>query len=96
MAKAAFTPIPTGSDWGARKPPSPGKPPALILRDLRGTGITALWMGVEAAPVLSVTRDGPDMLVTLECAPGQLKPEAAVDLISGFAGQLAEPLRHLL
>ncbi len=74
----------------------PGQAPALILRDLRATSIAALWMGSEAAPVLSVTRDGADMLVTLECAPDQLKPEAAVDLISGFAGQLAEPLRHLL
>ncbi len=81
---------------GRAKAAEPSQAPALILRDLRATGITALRMGVEAAPVLSVIRDGPDMLVTLECAPGHLKPEAAVDLISGFAGQLAEPLRHLL
>ena len=69
---------------------------ALILRDLRGTAVTAIRMGGEAAPVLSVTSDGPDMLITLECAPGQLTPEAALELISGFAGQLSEPLRHLL
>jgi len=68
----------------------------LILRDLRATAVTAIGMGGEAAPVLSVTRDGPDMLITLECAPGQLTPEAALALISGFAGQLSEPLRHLL
>lgn len=81
---------------GRAKAAEPGRAPSLILRDLSGTAITALWMGVEAAPVLSVTREGPDMLVTLECAPGQLQPEGAIDLISGFAGQLAEPLRHLL
>ncbi len=81
---------------GRAKAGEPGNAPSLILRDLSGTAITALWMGVEAAPVLSVTRDGADMLVTLECAPGQLQPEGAIDLISGFAGQLAEPLRHLL
>jgi pyruvate/2-oxoglutarate dehydrogenase complex dihydrolipoamide acyltransferase (E2) component len=81
---------------GRAKTAEPGQAPALILRDLRGTGVAALRMGAEAAPALSVTRDGPDMLVTLECAPGQLQPEAAVDLISEFAGQLAEPLRHLL
>ncbi len=78
------------------KPAEPSQAPVLILRDLRGTGVTALRMGADAAPVLSVTRDGPDLLVTLECAPGQLTPEAALALISGFAGQLAEPLRHLL
>ena len=73
-----------------------GSPPRSILRDLRATAVTAIRIGGEAAPVLSVTRDGPDMLITLECAPGQLTPEAALELISGFAGQLSEPLRHLL
>jgi pyruvate/2-oxoglutarate dehydrogenase complex dihydrolipoamide acyltransferase (E2) component len=81
---------------GRAKSTEPDESPTLILRDLRGTAVTAIRMGGEAAPVLSVTRDGPDMLITLECAPGQLTPEAAVELISGFAGQLSEPLRHLL
>lgn len=81
---------------GRAKSTEPDESPTLILRDLRGTAVTAIRMGGEAAPVLSVTRDGPDMLITLECAPGQLTPEAALELISGFAGQLSEPLRHLL
>jgi len=81
---------------GSAKPTESSQAPALVLRDLRGTGIAALRMGAEAVPVLSVMRDGPDLLVTLECAPGQLKPEAAIELISQFAGRLAEPLRHLL
>jgi pyruvate/2-oxoglutarate dehydrogenase complex dihydrolipoamide acyltransferase (E2) component len=73
-----------------------GESATLILRDLRGTAVSAIRMGGEAAPVLSITCDGPDMLITLECAPGQLPPETALTLISGFAGQLSEPLRHLL
>lgn len=81
---------------GRAKSAEPDGSPTLILRDLRGTAVTAIGMGGEAAPVLSVTRNGPDMMITLECAPGQLTPEAALELISGFAGQLSEPLRHLL
>ncbi len=81
---------------GLAKAAEPADAPALILRDLRGTGVTALRIGAEATPTLSVSRDGPEILITLECAPDQLQPEAAVDLISGFAGRLAEPLRHLL
>ena len=68
----------------------------MILRDMRGTAVTAIRMGGEAAPVLSVMGDGLEMLITLECAPSQLTPEAAVELICGFAGRLSEPLRHLL
>jgi pyruvate/2-oxoglutarate dehydrogenase complex dihydrolipoamide acyltransferase (E2) component len=81
---------------GRAKSAETGLAATLILRDLRATAVTAIRMGEEVAPVLSVTRDGPDMLITLECAPVQLTPEAAVALISGFAGQLYEPLRHLL
>ena len=81
---------------GRAKSAETGETATLILRDLRATAVTAIRMGGEAAPVLSVTRDGPDMLITLECARGQLTPEAALELISGFAGQLSEPLRHLL
>ena len=81
---------------GRAKSAETGEAPTLILRDLRATAVTAIRMGGEAAPVLSVTRDGPDMLITLECAPGQLTPGAALELISGFAGQLSEPLCHLL
>lgn len=81
---------------GLAKTAEPSEAPALILRDLRGTAISALRLGAEAAPALSVSCDGLDMIITLECAPGQLPPEAAVELISGFAGRLAEPLRHLL
>jgi hypothetical protein len=68
----------------------------LILRDLRSAKVTAIELGGEAAPVLSVMRDDSGMLITLECTTGQLTAEAALGLISGFAGQLSEPLRYLL
>ncbi len=70
--------------------------PALVLRDLRGAAVTDLHLGAEAAPVLSVMRRGAETFVTLDCAPTQLRPEAAIALISEFASRLAEPLRHLL
>jgi multidrug efflux pump subunit AcrA (membrane-fusion protein) len=70
--------------------------PALVLRDLRGAAVTDLSLGAEAAPTLSVMRRGVETFITLECAPAQLRPEAAIELISEFASRLAEPLRHLL
>ena len=70
--------------------------PELVLRDLRGAAVTDLSLGAEAAPTLSVMRRGVETFITLECAPAQLRPEAAIELISEFAGRLAEPLRHLL
>jgi pyruvate/2-oxoglutarate dehydrogenase complex dihydrolipoamide acyltransferase (E2) component len=80
---------------GAKPAETPGDP-ALVLRDLRGAAVTDLHLGAEAAPTLSVMRRGAETFVTLECAATQLRPEAAIALISEFAGRLAEPLRHLL
>jgi hypothetical protein len=70
--------------------------PALVLRDLRGAAVTDLSLGAEAAPTLSVMRRDVETFITVECAPAQLRPEAAIELMSEFAGRLAEPLRHLL
>jgi pyruvate/2-oxoglutarate dehydrogenase complex dihydrolipoamide acyltransferase (E2) component len=69
---------------------------SLILRDLTGTPLDSLFLGTEAAPVLCIGGDGPDLSITLECVAGVLSPEAAINLISGFAGRLKQPLRHLL
>jgi len=80
---------------GARPAESPAEP-ALVLRDLRGSAITDLTLGAEAAPTLSVMRRGAETFITLECAPTQLPPGAAIAVISEFVGRLAEPLRHLL
>ncbi|MGC2787906.1 MAG: biotin/lipoyl-containing protein [Roseiarcus sp.] len=81
---------------GSAKPVDTPANPVLVLRDLRGAAVTDLSLGAEAAPTLSVMRRGVETFITLECAPAQLRPEAAIELISEFAGRLAEPLRHLL
>lgn len=81
---------------GGAQPAEAPTQPALVLRDLRGAAITDLHLGAEAAPTLSVMRRGAETFVTLECAPTQLRPDAAIAVISEFASRLAEPLRHLL
>ena len=73
-----------------------GAAPSLILRDLTGTRLSSARFGTETAPVLCIGGDGPDLSITLECAAGVLSPEAAIDLITRFAGRLEQPLRHLL
>lgn len=68
----------------------------LILRDLRDSAITGLRLGPEAAPVLSLLSKGAGLSLTLEAAPGQLSPQAALRLLTDFAGRLSQPLRALL
>jgi pyruvate dehydrogenase E2 component (dihydrolipoamide acetyltransferase)/2-oxoglutarate dehydrogenase E2 component (dihydrolipoamide succinyltransferase) len=70
--------------------------PDLILRDLRDSAITGLRLGPEAAPVLSLLSKGAGLSLTLEAAPGQLSPQAALRLLTDFAGRLSQPLRALL
>ena len=70
--------------------------PALILRDLAGSPLASVNLGAEDVPVLTLTGAGDTLTITLECAPGQLSAPEALDLLTGFAGRLAEPLRHLL
>ena len=77
-------------------PDDTGAAPSLILRDLTGTRLSSARFGTETAPVLCIGGDGPDLSITLECAAGVLSPEAAIDLITRFAGRLEQPLRHLL
>lgn len=69
--------------------------PALLIRDLRGSALQRISLGAEAQPVLTLTGSDP-LTLTLEADPGQLAPDAALDLITGFAARLDEPLRHLL
>jgi len=68
-------------------------PAILVLRDLVATPLRAMQLGAEATPVLSLTRAGDRVHVTLE---GQMPPPVAIALLSGFAARLADPLRHLL
>ncbi len=70
--------------------------PDLILRDLRDSAITGLRLGPEAAPVLSLLSKGAGLSLTLEAAPGQMSPQAALRLLTDFAGRLSQPLRALL
>lgn len=70
--------------------------PALTIRDLAGSPLTSISLGAEDTPVLTLTGADDSLTLTLECAPEQLSAAEALDLISGFAGRLAEPLRHLL
>ncbi len=70
--------------------------PDLTIRDLAGSPLTSISLGAEETPVLTLTGAGDTLTITLECAPGQLSAAEALDLIGGFAGRLAEPLRHLL
>lgn len=70
--------------------------PDLILRDLRMSRVASLSLGAETAPVLTLTRLGDGLRITLECAGQQLSATEAVGLISEFAGRMEQPLRHLL
>lgn len=68
----------------------------LIIRDIRGSRITSVATGAEAAPVLTIGNDGDGLSITLEYGGGQLAPAAAIALISEFAGRMEMPMRHLL
>ncbi|SNY92275.1 pyruvate dehydrogenase E2 component (dihydrolipoamide acetyltransferase) [Cohaesibacter sp. ES.047] len=70
--------------------------PDILLRDLRMSRVTAVELGAEACPVLTLTRFGPGLLITLECAADHLTASEAVSLLSEFAGRVEQPLRHLL
>ncbi|SMH39460.1 biotin/lipoyl-containing protein [Maritimibacter sp. HL-12] len=86
-------------DFGPLSKTAPAEdpgPPALILRDLTGSRITGGALGAAEAPVLTITQDGEAYALSLDFAPGALDADAAIVLIDGFAGRLAEPLRHLL
>ncbi|WP_212524198.1 biotin/lipoyl-containing protein [Actibacterium sp. MT2.3-13A] len=87
--------VPAGP-FGAIAEAEPGTPPDLRLRDLRFSRITAVRLGAEDSPVLSVAASGAGLRLTLECAAHQLSAGEAVSLLSNFAGRMEQPLRHLL
>ena len=70
--------------------------PDLRLRDLRLSRVDTVELGAEDAPVLTLTRTGDGVSITLECAAEQLTAGDALALISEFAGRMEQPLRHLL
>ncbi|SDL49267.1 pyruvate dehydrogenase E2 component (dihydrolipoamide acetyltransferase) [Aliiruegeria lutimaris] len=70
--------------------------PDLVVRDLRMSRVTTVDLGAENAPVLTLTRAGDGLSITLECAGHHLTATEAVSLLSEFAGRVEQPLRHLL
>ncbi|WP_371061403.1 biotin/lipoyl-containing protein [Rhodosalinus sp. 5P4] len=70
--------------------------PALILRDLTGTALTAVKPAAAHVPRLTVTRRGDTLALHLAHDAAALPEEAALALVAGLADRLSEPLRHLL
>jgi len=70
--------------------------PALVVRDLTGTALTALRPAAPAAPTLTLSRRGDALALHLAHDEATLSQDAALALISGVAVRLADPLRHLL
>ena len=70
--------------------------PALLLRDLTNTRLSAMQSASDGLPVISVTRDGDVSIVALDFEAGALDNAAAIALVSEMAARLEEPLRHLL
>lgn len=82
----------TGTDADTEAAPAP----ALLLRDLRGSGLSAVETGAEAVPVITLTGTDDGLALTLECRPDALDAGAAIALLAAFAGRVRDPLRHLL
>ncbi|TMM54753.1 biotin/lipoyl-containing protein [Sulfitobacter sabulilitoris] len=70
--------------------------PDLILRDLRGTAVQTVQAGAGAVPTLTLAPRGAGVSITLECSAAQMDADAAIALLSNFAGRVEHPLRHLL
>ncbi len=87
--------VPSGR-LGAVAEAAPDTTPDLRLRDMRVTRLSAVQMGGEDTPVLTVTAAGAGLTLTLECAADQLAAPEAITLLSDFAGRMEQPLRHLL
>lgn len=80
----------------ARPAPASDAAPAFVLRDLTATPVTRALTGATEAPVLTVTRAGDRLAITLQAAKGQLDEDAALALVAGLAERIADPCRQLL
>ncbi|WP_372892210.1 biotin/lipoyl-containing protein [Rhodosalinus sp.] len=100
-AARGFT-VPPGRALSAVAAADSDAPPALVVRDLRGTPLVAVAMGAEPAPVLTIMEAGMGagagggLSITLECGAEALDADAAIGLLAAVAGRLDDPLRHLL
>jgi len=70
--------------------------PDLRLRDLRGSRVNGVQLGADACPVLSITRSGNGLRLSLECSGDQMSADKALNFLTNFAGRMEQPLRHLL
>jgi pyruvate/2-oxoglutarate dehydrogenase complex dihydrolipoamide acyltransferase (E2) component len=70
--------------------------PSLVLRDLTQSAIIGMRLPAVSIPTLGLVREGDFYTVTLDFSSDYLSEDVAILLITGFAGRLAEPLRHLL
>ncbi len=86
--------VPAGP-LGRVTPADDGTAPDLMLRDLRMSQISTVALGAEDMPVLTLTRAGEGLSITLECASHHLTASEATGLLSEFAGRMEQPLRHL-
>ncbi|TNB48981.1 pyruvate dehydrogenase [Martelella lutilitoris] len=68
----------------------------IILRDLTGSAVIRATARAATAPVLTIGRDREDFIIGFDYHDGQLSEAAALAFVTGFAGRLEEPLRHLL
>jgi pyruvate dehydrogenase E2 component (dihydrolipoamide acetyltransferase)/2-oxoglutarate dehydrogenase E2 component (dihydrolipoamide succinyltransferase) len=53
-------------------------------------------MGADKVPVLTITTRRKGLRITLDCGADQLDAQAAIQLLTDFAGRVEQPLRHLL
>lgn len=68
----------------------------LLIRDLRESAIQTVEYGAQEIPAITITEAGGGVQLTLEYLDHQLSAAQATQLISGLAGRLKEPLRHIL
>ena len=68
----------------------------IILRNLTGSAVIRATARAETAPVLTIGRDRDDFIIGFDYHDSQLDEAAALAFVTGFAGRLEEPLRHLL
>jgi hypothetical protein len=69
--------------------------PGLILRDLTGTCLTAMWTGAEAAPVVTLADDGDSLRLAFDTGAA-LSDETAQAFVCDLARRLADPLPYLV
>jgi hypothetical protein len=53
-------------------------------------------MGTDIVPIITITQRRKGVKLTLDCAADQLDAQAAIQLLTNFAGRVEQPLRHLL